>query len=528
VTKEPEKALTLSPLIYRAVLFDLDGVVTKTAKVHARAWKKMFDSYLRRRSSSQDDFKPFDIQSDYEIFVDGKPRYDGVKSFLGSRNIDLPYGSPDDEPGKETVCGLGNAKNRLFLEELRKNGVEVYASTIRLIEKLRPHEIYTAVISSSKNCEHVLEAANLTRMFDVKVDGKDVEEKGLKGKPAPDIFLEAALRCGVVPEQAVVMEDALSGVQAGKKGGFGCVVAVDRKGHAQALKDNGADVVVTDLSQIEVSNEQPLAGRPIQTLPPALSSLEGIEILLKSKKPAVFLDYDGTLTPIVSKPDMAVLSDEMRRAVKSLAGRCFVAVISGRDLQDVRNLVKIDGLYYAGSHGFDISGPKKKRLEYQKGKEFLSVLDDAEKGVRSRVKNIRGAQIERKKFSIAVHYRNVKRGEEPDVEKAVDETLRKYTELRKSSGKKVFEIQPRIDWDKGKALMWILESLGMDGDDVFPVYIGDDITDEDAFAVLENRGLGIVVGEEQRSTLASFRLKNPGEVQEFLDKLAFAERGEPE
>jgi alpha,alpha-trehalase len=229
-------SLELSKSEYNAVIFDLDGVITKTADVHARAWKRTFDEYLKGRPDLDEEAaRPFEIGS-----------------FLESRGIDLPYGDPSDPPGVETICGIGNMKNDLFRKVLSEDGVEVYGSTIALIEALRDIGIKTAVVSSSKNCPQVLETAGIAHLFDVKVDGGDSSRLGLKGKPDPDIFVEAARELGVKVKRCVVVEDAVSGVQAGRAGDFGCVVGVDRTGHPAALKEAGADVVVSDLAEVRV------------------------------------------------------------------------------------------------------------------------------------------------------------------------------------------------------------------------------------------------------------------------------------
>jgi trehalose-phosphatase len=234
----------------------------------------------------------------------------------------------------------------------------------------------------------------------------------------------------------------------------------------------------------------------------------------------VFLDYDGTLTPIVERPEDALLADEVRGTLKELARHCTVAVISGRDLADVQKLVDLTDIYYAGSHGFDIAGPEGKRLVHQLGEEFLPVLDRAEKALRNRLEDkVPGAQIERKKFSIAVHYRRVAEGRVQEVEDAVDQVLGGHAGLRKATGKKIFELQPDIDWHKGKALLWLLEKLELDRPGVLPLYVGDDVTDEDAFEVLEDKGLGLVVQEGDEPTRARYRLRNPGEVEQFLQDL---------
>jgi len=522
MTQEPEPTpgpISLSPKEYDAVIFDLDGVVTKTAKVHAAVWKKMFDDYLKERSSEGGEFVPFDIDSDYRKYVDGKPRYEGVKSFLESRGINLTYGSPSDPPERESVCGLGNRKNRLFRDHLDRNGVETYDQAVELIRRLQQENVKTAVVSSSKNCSAVLQAAGLEDVFEAQIDGVVAEKLSLKGKPNPDIFLEAARRLGVQPHRTAVAEDAIAGVEAGRRGGFGCVIGVDRTGKGRELKKKGATIVVSDLSRITVF-PRPTESGEIRTknLPSPLDNLEWIRHLIQGKRAVLFLDYDGTLTPIVRRPEEAVLSDKMRSLIADISRLCPLAVISGRDLKDLRNLVNIEDLYYAGSHGFDIAGPQGWHSVSQHGKEFLPVLDAAEKEVQDRLKDISGARVERKKFSIAAHYREVDTDKTESVEKAVGDVLATHPELKKGHGKKVFEMQPDIDWDKGKALLWLMGEMGLNDAEILPFYIGDDVTDEDAFGVLVKRGIGIVVSEEQRPTKATYRLRNPDEVFRFLER----------
>jgi beta-phosphoglucomutase family hydrolase len=242
---------SVSPERFDAVLFDLDGVLTATAKVHAVCWKKTFDDFLQRWAHrSNKPFQPFDLQADYEDYVDGKPRYDGVRSFLESRGIQLPPGDPDDPPGRETVCGLGNRKDDLFGQALAADGVEVFPGSVAWIRQLRQAGIKTAVVSSSRHCLAVIQAAGISDLFDARVDGQVADDLKLAGKPAPATFLQAAQMLGVQPQRAVVVEDAISGVQAGRHGGFGLVIGVDRKGDAEALRGNGADMVVRDLKEM--------------------------------------------------------------------------------------------------------------------------------------------------------------------------------------------------------------------------------------------------------------------------------------
>jgi beta-phosphoglucomutase family hydrolase len=233
------------PAGMEACLFDLDGVLTQTAKVHAAAWKEMFDAFLKDRDGQA----PFG-EDDYGRYVDGKPRYDGVRSFLQSRGIELPEGDPGDPPDAETVHGLGNRKNALVQKLIRERGVKVFDGSRRFVDAARAAGLKTAVVSSSANTREILDAAGITDRFQTIVDGRDVADRGLRGKPAPDTFLEAAKDLGVEPGEAAVFEDALAGVEAGRAGHFGQVVGVDRVGQADALREHGADVVVQDLAEL--------------------------------------------------------------------------------------------------------------------------------------------------------------------------------------------------------------------------------------------------------------------------------------
>ena len=235
----------------RACLFDLDGVLTQTATVHAAAWKEMFDAFLEQRAARMGEpFVPFDPVADYRLYVDGMPRADGVRSFLASRGISLPEGAADDPPGADTVQGLGNRKNELVVRFIRESGVVVYDGSVDYVRAARDAGLARAVVSSSANTLDVLRSAGIEDLFDVRIDGLVAVQRGLPGKPAPDTFLAAAEALGVHPSAAVVFEDALAGVEAGRAGGFGFVVGVDRTGQADALRDRGADVVVGDLSEL--------------------------------------------------------------------------------------------------------------------------------------------------------------------------------------------------------------------------------------------------------------------------------------
>lgn len=243
--------IRITPDRFDAVLFDLDGVLTSTAKIHSLCWKTMFDAFLSQHAAAtQQPFQPFDIEHDYKQYVDGKTRYDGVRSFLESRNISLPEGTPTDPATVDTVCGLGNRKDELVQETINRCGVESYAGSVTLVRQLRELGIHTAVVSSSANCEQVLRAAGILELFDVLVDGLVASELKLPGKPEPATFLKAAEMLSTKPARAVVVEDAIAGVQAGRAGGFGLVIGVDREGNENILRTHGADVVVADLAEL--------------------------------------------------------------------------------------------------------------------------------------------------------------------------------------------------------------------------------------------------------------------------------------
>ena len=500
----------ISPDKIHCVIFDMDGVVTKTADVHSIAWKKMFDDFLEKSAKkNKTSFISFDLKKDYNKYVDGKPRIEGIQSFLSSRGIELLLGNPDDHSEIETIHGLGNKKNRFFIDHIEKYGIEPFETSVDLINELKKNGIKVAIVTSSKNCKSVLESAGILDLFEARIDGLYSELHGIKGKPEPDIFLEAAKQLGVDPKYCVAIEDAISGVQACSRAGFACVIGVDRVGHEEDLYQNGADVVVKDLSEVCVI--------PRNKKKDALESIEEIKDLIQNKRIVFFLDYDGTLSPIADRPELAFLPEETRKTLERLSKKFIVSIVSGRDLFDVKSFVGIDGLYYAGSHGYDITGPYQD-FQISEAERFINVINLAEAELQEKLHSIEGVIIERKKFGVAVHYRLVEEENFDALKMIVEEVHNKHLELRKTSGKKVFELQPKIDWHKGKALLWLLECLGLDREDVISFYIGDDVTDEDAFKVIAEKGIGISVQENVKPTFAKYTLKNPKSVQQFLEK----------
>ncbi len=526
---------------FDAVIFDLDGVITKTALVHAAAWKAAFDGYLRSREELHGEpFRAFTHEKDYLPYVDGKPRYEGVRSFLESRGINIPFGAPDDTPDRETVCGIGNRKNAKFIEILEDRGVEVYPSTIGFVKELKEKNIRVGVASSSKNCKYVLKSAGIEDLFETRVDGEVSARVGLKGKPEGDIFVAAASNLGARPAKAVVVEDAVSGVQAGRNGAFGLVLGVARENNNDELLQNGADAAVPDLEYIDLDwieewfHKKP---RPLLDLRDAESGGPDVpfaggtekrkvtvnpcyfrgakEVLSGGRKPVFFLDYDGTLTPIRDRPDLAVMSDETRDALRRVAEKHAVAIVSGRDRKEVEDLVAVRGIFYAGNHGFDIKGPGVSMV-HPEAEAAMPLIAKAGQKLSERLGAVPGSLIEEKGFSVSVHYRLVEDRYVPEVEDAVTEAVRDNAKLRLMRGKKVFEILPAVNWDKGKAVRWIMDVLGLSWETVSVIYIGDDVTDENAFRMIRTRGTGVSVSGKIRESAADFRISSPEEVKRLF------------
>ncbi len=509
-------APVLDPSRIDAVILDMDGVLTDTARTHEAAWKTVFDGFLEARDGSS--FAPF-TTADYRRHVDGKPRLDGVRDFLASRGIELPAGSDGDPPDAVTARSLGERKNRAFQEHLASHGVTPFADATAFVERLRRAGLKIAAISASRNAEAVLEAAGIRQHLPVLVDGNVAAAQGLAGKPAPDIFLAAATALAVPAARAAIAEDAIAGIEAGRRGGFALVVGLARHGETRDLAAAGADIVVASLDDLKIEGDQPLRDRA--TLPDALASIDDFARPAGDRSLSLFFDYDGTLTPIVERPEDARFDEAMRQRVQRLAGQHFVAVVSGRALEDLVERVGLLSIFFAGSHGFELRHPDGRGEEQDEAHAASARLGELGRMLAQRLGSIAGVQLERKRFGLAVHYRRAAAAAAGDVEKAVRDIAATFPELTVKAGKKVFEFVPALDWDKGKALFWILDSAGLTREQTLPVYIGDDVTDEDAFQAIDGWGIGIAVGSDGPPlTAASYRLDDVEAVGRFLDLLA--------
>jgi alpha,alpha-trehalase len=397
------------------------------------------------------------------------------------------------------------------------SGVPVSDSTVAFVGKLHDAGVRTGVYSSSADCKQVLAAAGIADLFPVQVDSVAGGQSGESGTPDPAVLLESAKRLDARPDRCVVIAGSEAEVSAGRGGGFALVIGVDRMGHADKLRRSGADAVVDDLADVMVR----CGDRRMSTIPDALQSYGQIAPVLAIRRPVVLLDFDGTLSAIVNDPGVATLVDGAADALEALAARCDVAVLSGRDLADLVARVGLPGIWYAGSHGFELRASDGTEHRNETAETAIGALEHAAAELRDRLALYDGVLIEDKRYAIAVHYRNAMPGAVREVTAAVH-AVGQRSGLRVINGRKVIELQPNILWDKGKALEWIVHRIS-GPDPVLPLYIGDDLTDEDAFDAVRYDGIGIVVqhGEDgDRASSARFTLEGPDAVREFIQLLA--------
>ncbi len=513
---EGRSRVRIDPRYTDAVLFDLDGVITDTAAIHQAAWAQMFDEYLGGRGARDgENHGPFTAE-DYRHFVDGKPRHDGVRDFLASRGVTLPWGNETDGKDAESVCGLGNRKQRLFAARIAE-GVPVFGSTVALVRRLRDAGVRVAVFSASRNCRSVLESAGIEDLFEARVDGVVAEELGLPGKPDPAMLTQAARLLGIRVGRTAVVEDSEAGVAAARAGGFGLIIGIDRTGEeAVRLRECGADTVVRDLAEVQVRT----IARRMSNLPDALASFGQIAGVVSARRPAIFFDFDGTLSPIVEQPGAAALAPGADKALRSLAALYPVAVLSGRDLADIRERVGIPGLWYAGSHGFEMVGPDGAYHRNETAAQAIPLLEQAAAELAEQLAPIGGVVVEHKRYAVAVHYRNAAPEAAATVTAAVH-GIGNRLGLKATSGRMVAELRPNIDWDKGTTLEWIADQVSGE-EPLLPIFLGDDLTDEDGFDAVLHDGIGIVVRHSEdgdRATGARFCLEDPDHVRRFIERL---------
>lgn len=498
----------------KGIIFDMDGVVTQTAVIHYKAWKIVFDRLLSQINPS---FNPF-TEEDYFYFLDGMSRVDGVTNFLTSRELSLKELQKLYTSVEECIAHLCETKNELLLAIISENSVDCFADTLEFIKLLLLHNYSIAIISSSKNCLEILKSAKVEKIFPVRVDGIVSETIGIPGKPNPAIFLEAAKQLNLLPQECMVIEDALSGVKAAKEGAFGVVVALDRKNklHAQ-FSELEADYILPDLSKKQTTFYQKIFCGSEKKLESAFNILPLIANLLENKNELiVFLDYDGTLTPIVERPENALLSPTMLQCLTQLSQKYTTVIISGRELNNLKNLINIPNIYYSGNHGFEFTGPECSNMFYQIGHEFVDELTAVYQALYGVFQKIKGCIIENKKFSLSIHYRLVDENLHEYISQKIEDNLSSFPNLTRHYGKKVFEIRPNIHWNKGLAAENILTQFKLVKNNLIPVYIGDDVTDEDAFTQFGLNGITIKVTPESYKTNAHYFLKSPKEVLEFL------------
>lgn len=397
--------------------------------------------------------------------------------------------------------------------------VRLRPGTMALIDALRAARSRIVAFSGNGNAQEALRSSGVHDRFDATLDNCDPALSGWPGAPS---LIGAAL------EECAVFVDSIGKVRAAAREGFGCVVGIDRQADGVDYRAAGADMVAGDLAELHLDPTRGLEVKRFDRLPSMWQQEEAIAQRLAGGTPMVFLDYDGTLTPIVEHHARALLDDGMRDAVAALARCCPVVVVSGRDLGRLQELVQLDDVYLAGSHGFEIRGPAGSGIALQQGVEFLPDLDRAERALREALVDIPGHALERKRFSIAVHYRQVATADIGELRAVVNDVLLQHPRLQRGRGKKVIELQPGIGWNKGEAVLWLLRQRGLDRAGV-PLYLGDDITDEDAFRALAGRGLCIGVRDGQtRPTAADMTLADTHEVKRALKWLAaIACRGVP-
>ncbi|WP_408095764.1 trehalose-phosphatase [Peredibacter sp. HCB2-198] len=480
---------------YSAVILDLDGVLTDTRNLHYDAWKQTFDEYLR--NYGQGPFSP----KEYEQYVDGKPRSQGILDFLIFRGIPIT---------SSELQKLGERKNKLYLSELDQYGLVVFSDALRSLKRWKERGVPLAVVSSSKNTSKILDRLGIRNYFNVEMNALKGEELHLQGKPSPDFFLEAARKLNKDPEECIVVEDAVSGIEAGIDGKFGSVIGIARPGQtgAKELSNAGADFVVNSLEEI------------FDLKPNLLKNWRRFAKFINGREMALFLDFDGTLSEIVPNHTEAQMVEEIRPILTRIAESIKVAIISGRDRQDVKARVGIDGVFYAGCHGYDISGPGCFHFQVEEAEIASEEMSEAIQKIEGLKNKYPDLSIEKKKYFTAVHYRQVPTSLHSKLENEIKNLIKDYKKLELRKGKMVLDLAPRLKWNKGEAVKKLCDVLDLEPGKTVAVYIGDDLTDEDVFCELQSWGVGIKVGiEGMAGTCSEYSLRSPSDVVTFLSKI---------
>lgn len=499
----------------KGIIFDMDGVVTQTALLHFKTWKIVLDQFLYQLDPKK--IEPF-TQQEYYLYLDGMPRRDGIKNFLLAREIGLSALKQHYSNLEECINFLCENKNTLLLSIIAEENVQSFPDTIEFISYLLPLNYRIALITSSKNCQQILKSAEIEQLFFVRVDGNDADIKGFPGKPKPDIFLEAAKQLCLAPEECMVIEDAIAGIKAAKDGNFGLVVALDRENKLyKEFKKLAPDYILTDLFPHQFDFYKQFAQENIKLT--AFAALPLIEMAMKNKKEIVlFLDYDGTLTPIVDRPQDVRLAETMRKNLVCLSKNYLTVIISGRQLDDLKQQVNIPTIFYAGNHGFEFDNIKTTDPVYQKKYIFINDINSIYQQLTQTLKEIPGCIIENKKFTLSIHYRLVAPDKLEMITNTIINLLSNYPTLALHGGKKVVEIRPNLTWNKGIAAENFLKWMHKNTPNYIPLFIGDDVTDEDAFQQFMANGITIKVGESLK-THAHYHLTSPEDVENFLVSL---------
>ena len=503
--------VTIDPRLIDAVLFDLDGVVTDTASVHEAAWAELFDEFFRHRAAQYgEEHRPFSHE-DYRRHLDGRPRRDGISTFLAARGITLPQGRIGDE-GHDSIAGLEARKQQAFTRHLA-SGLDVIEPAATLVAALTAADVKTAVCSSSRNCRAVLRAARLTESFDTVLDGTDAERLGLRPKPAADLFLAAAERLDVRPERCVVIEDARVGVAAGCAGGFATVIGVGAKEVADDLRAHGADSVVPDLTPVVVGSTH----RRSSELP----SADGAVVIgiLGSRAPMVSCHLGGLQAEATGQSVVAAAHVELANALQRLAAHCSVAVVGDYDAADLRAHYDIPGAWYAGYGGLELVAPNGDRQEHELVATAASSLRSAAEQLDSQLLHTAGMHLECNRFRIVVHHPTAPA--ELAALRSIVHAAAAAHGLRVVRGSDSTELRPDLGWDRGAAVNLIAERAG--GTPRRLLFVGTDGADESAFDVVGHRGVGVVVRSAEsndRRTAAEYAVAGTRGVTELFDSLA--------